>query len=80
MGKTAIASCAGQDCDARELCRRYVLRLHDRDSVAGTGAVAPIVWMSFDIEHRDDGDMPCHHFVEYRASAPRRVKAPQYDG
>lgn len=63
QGRRPTLNCAGQGCDERKECRRYVVTVNvpECSSEHPYGA-----WASFDIERRVFGD--CRHFVRFRKS------------
>jgi hypothetical protein len=59
----ASLNCAGQDCQERDGCRRFVVRVNVPDCSRENPYGA---WASFDLERRAFGD--CKQFVKYRAA------------
>ena len=58
------ANCAGQECEDRDACLRYVERRSWEKDVNGHARYA---WASFDIERMVYGD--CKHFIRVREPA-----------
>lgn len=61
--RTKSLNCAGQRCQERDACRRFIVRVNvpecSRENPYGA-------WASFDLEREARGD--CKNFVEYRAA------------